>query len=82
VRRLPILAETHKAELDRPRATVSAPVVAATGGMLAGMLTMALLRSLRRGPRTLVLRRRRRGDRALGIMASRTFLVDVHVLRR
>jgi hypothetical protein len=82
VRPLPVLAEGRTVALERPRTTVSAPVVAATGGMLAGMLTMALVRVLRRGPRTLVLRRRRRGDRALEIMASRSFLVDVHVLKR
>ena len=84
VRHLPVLVPAPEPRvLDRPRVgPVSAPVVAATGGMLVGMLTMALVRLARRGPRTLALGRRRRGARPLGVAASRSFLVDVHLLRR
>ena len=84
VRHLPVLVPAPEPRvLDRPRvAPLPAPLVAATGGMLVGMLTMALVRLARRGPRTLVLGRRRRGARPLDVAASRSFLVDVHLLRR
>ena len=84
VRHLPVLVPAPEPRaLDRPRGVaVSAPVVAATGGMLVGMLTMAIVRLARRGPRTLVLGRRRRGTRALDVVGTRSFLVDVHLLRR
>ena len=64
------------------------PAVAATGGFLAGIATLVLVRILRRsahrrGPRRGVgLRRSRRGDRSLEIAGSRSFLVDVHMLKR
>ena len=61
-----------------------APAMAATGGFLAGMATLVLVRLLRRSvssPRRGVsLRRRKGGDRSLEIAGSRSFLVDVHVL--
>jgi hypothetical protein len=82
VRHLPVPAEAPATRVvDRSRPAVTTPVVAATGGMLMGMLTMTLLRVFRRRQRTVVLRRRR-GDRALEVAASRSFLVDVHLIRR
>ena len=69
--------------LDRPLAAqLVAPVVAAAGGVLVGMATFVLVRLLRRRePARLTRRRlgRRRGD---DIVASRSFKVDVHLLRR
>jgi hypothetical protein len=63
-----------------------APAVAATGGFLAGIATLLLVRVLRRSagrPRRGVgIRRSKRGDRALEIAGSRSFLVDVHILKR
>lgn len=63
-----------------------APAMAATGGFLAGVATLVLVRVLRRTahrPRRGVgLRRGKRGDRALEIAGSRSFLVDVHILKR
>ena len=58
-------------------------VVAAAGGVVAGVATMAAVRAVtavasrKRSPRRLA----RRGDRA-NILASRSFLVDVHLLGR
>ena len=75
---LPVLAEPVTIEPQRPPAPVAmqAAVVAATS-FVAGVATIAVVRShpLRR----LRLGRRRRRD--LGrVVASRSFLVDVHLL--
>jgi hypothetical protein len=75
---LPVLAEPVTVEHQRPPAPVArqAAVVAATS-FAAGLATVAVVRShpLRR----LRVGRRRRRD--LGrVVASRTFLVDVHLL--
>jgi hypothetical protein len=61
-----------------------APVVAAAGGAVVGAVAFALLRILRRPARrraALRLGRGRRG-RGLEITGSRSFLVDVHMLKR
>jgi hypothetical protein len=82
---LPVLAEdVPEARVLEPRPgpmPLSAPVAAATGGVLAGIATLFLARVVRRGLRrqpTLRLGGRRGGK--LDIAASRSFLVDVHVL--
>ena len=88
VRHLPVLAEPPEPRPLEPRyrrlAALPAPVVAAAGGFLAGVVTFLAVRVLRRPRRrpgrTLRLgARRRRGEE---IVASRSFLVDVHLLRR
>jgi hypothetical protein len=74
---LPVLAEPATIESPRPAAPVArqAAVVAATS-FAAGVATIAVVRS---HPLRRLGRRRRR--RELGrVVASRTFLVDVHVL--
>ena len=82
VRQLPVLAEPRPIERARPP-SLPAAVAAATGGFLLGVATFVLVRVLRRpGPRRLTLgrggwRRRQRVD----VAASRSFLVDVHLLR-
>jgi len=84
-RNLPVLASEARPLERAPDATLAAPLVAATGGFLAGIVAFVLVRALRARPRRgLVLRRRRRGpaERALEIAASRSFLVDVHVVKR
>jgi hypothetical protein len=67
-------------------ASIPVPAVAATGGFLAGVATLILVRLLRRSaarPRRGVgIRRGKRGDRSLEIAGSRSFLVDVHMLKR
>ena len=86
-RNLPVLArppEPRPVERPDDPMPLAAPVAAATGGVLAGLATFVLARILRNG-----LRRRsasvriggRRGGK-LEIAASRSFLVDVHVLNR
>jgi hypothetical protein len=82
VRPLPVLAEPRV--VDRPReASLPAAVVAATGGFLIGVATFVLVRLLRR-PRTAaslrIGRGRGRGKR-VEVASSRSFLVDVHLLK-
>jgi hypothetical protein len=84
IRHLPVPVETVEARpIERPAlAALPAPIVAATGGFLAGVATFVLLRVLRRPRRTaLRLPGRKRANR-LEIAGSRSFLVDVHVLKR
>jgi hypothetical protein len=83
-RHLPVLAaEARPIEPLRP-APLTAPAAAAAGGFLAGVVTFVLVRALRARPRRGGLFRRRKTgvDRALEIAASRSFLVDVHVVKR
>jgi hypothetical protein len=67
------------------RGEVRTAAIAAAGGVLAGAATVAAVRVMggavgsRRGSRRLS---RRRGERPQNILASRSFLVDVHVLGR
>jgi hypothetical protein len=83
-RHLPVLAaEARPLEPLRP-APLAAPAVAAAGGFLAGIVTFVLVRGLRSRPRRHGLFRRRKSgaERALEIATSRSFLVDVHVVKR
>ena len=63
-----------------------APAVTAAGGFLAGIATLVLVRLLRRTVhrprRGVALRRGKRGGRSLEVTGSRSFLVDVHMLKR
>jgi hypothetical protein len=81
VRPLPVLAEPRL--IERTRAVPApAAIVAATGGFLLGVATFVLVKLLRR-PRPASLRiggGRGRGKRA-DVAASRSFLVDIHLLK-
>lgn len=85
-RHLPVLVTPEARAVERPSAVaVSRTVAAATGGFLAGVGTLLLMRLLRRprlgrvaGTRTGGLRRRRGHE----VATTRSFLVDVHLLRR
>lgn len=86
VRRLPLPAQEPLA-LDRPRAgTVPAAVAAAAGGFVLGVATFLLLRVLRRPAAARSLARRRRkiagGRGGPEIASTRSFLIDVHLLKR
>jgi len=86
-RNLPVLASAPEARpIERTEPMLlSAPVAAAAGGVLAGIATLFLARVLRNGARrrnaTVRLGGRRRGAK-LDVAATRSFLVDVHVLNR
>ena len=87
-RNLPVLANAPEARvIERPAVEpmpLSAPVAAATSGVLAGLATMALFRALRNG-----FGGGRRGNVRLGgrrgkmkVAQSQSFLIDVHLLKR
>jgi hypothetical protein len=87
-RNLPVLATAPEARvIERPEVEpmpLSAPVAAATSGVLAGLATMALFRALRNGfgggRRGNIRLGRRRGK--MKIVQSQSFLIDVHLLKR
>ncbi len=74
---LPVLAEPRPIE-RRPVVSVPAAVAAATGGFLLGVVTFLMVRVLRR-PRPVALRLG--GRKKKDIAASRSFLVDIHLLK-
>jgi hypothetical protein len=77
VRPLPVLAEPRPIG-RRPEVSLPAAVAAATGGFLLGIATFVLVRVLRR-PKPLTLRLG--GRKKTEIAASRSFLVDIHLLK-
>ncbi|HEX2126198.1 MAG TPA: hypothetical protein VHF45_06535 [Thermoleophilaceae bacterium] len=78
----PLPAPREQRELDRSGdAVLVAPVAAATGGIVVGLATMMIVRGLRHRPKRVRVGGRRRG-KALEVTATRSFLVDVHVLKR
>ena len=88
VRHLPVPAGQQPAEELEVRRPVSVPatVAAATGGFVLGVAAFLLIRVLRR-PATggaLAQRRARKLAKARGVdvQSSRSFLVDVHLLKR
>jgi hypothetical protein len=82
----PVLAATEARPLERTQSPgLPAPVVAATGGALVAAVGYLLLRVLhrparRRGSSIRLGRGRRRG--AFEVTGSRSFLVDVHMLKK
>jgi hypothetical protein len=83
VRRLPERARSG--ELEAWRGEVKSAAIAAAGGLVAGMATVAVAKAARgvggRRAATRAIRRQRR-DRPANVVASRSFLIDVHVLGR
>jgi hypothetical protein len=82
VRPLPVLSEPRPIE-RRVEVSLPAAVAAATGGFLLGVMTFLLVRVLRRPKRGSSLRLgggRGRGKK-VAVAASRSFLVDVHLLK-
>jgi hypothetical protein len=78
----PLPVPARSVELERPSdAVLVAPVAAATGGILAGLATMMIVRGMRHRPRRVRVGGRRRG-KGLEVTATRSFLVDVHMLKR
>jgi len=84
---LPVLSEVNEVRpVEQPPATLvqrvvalPAPVLAAAGGFLAGVATFVLFR-LRPSRRKLAVGRRR--GKKIEIAESRSFLVDIHLLKR
>ena len=83
---LPVLSEVNEVRPVEPPMTLAqrivslpAPVLAATGGFLAGVATFVLFR-LRPSRRKLRVGSRR--GKKIEIAESRSFLVDIHLLKR
>jgi hypothetical protein len=65
------------------RAEVRTAAIAAAGGVIAGAATVAAVRAVAAaGSRARSPRRRRRREQPQNVVASRSFLVDVHLLGR
>ena len=81
MRALPVLAEPRVIERRR-EVPVPAAVAAATGGFLLGMASFVLVKVLRR-PKPLRVRLGSGRGRAkkVDVAGSRSFLVDVHLLK-
>lgn len=74
---------TGRLDVEPWRGEVRTAAIAAAGGLVAGAATVAAVRAVRSGgaqrrQRPRLLRRRR--DERQGVIASRSFLVDVHIL--
>ena len=78
VRPLPVLAEPRPIE-PRREASLPAAVAAATGWFHLGVANFVLVRLLRRHKATVL--RLGRGRKGSEIAASRSFLVDIHLLK-
>jgi hypothetical protein len=79
---LPVLAEPRPIE-RRVEVSLPAAVAAATGGFLVGVMTFLLVRVMRRPRRGASLRLgggRGRGKK-VDVAGSRSFLVDIHLLK-
>lgn len=79
----PLPQRRAASDLDAWRGEIRVVAAAAAGGIAAGAVTVAAVnavrsRAERKRPRRIV----RRGRKSEGILASRSFLIDVHVLDR
>jgi hypothetical protein len=79
VRPLPVLAQPRPIE-RAPEVPLPAALAAATGGFLLGVASFVLVKVLRR-PRPARVRLGRGRGRKIDVAASRSFLVDVHLLK-
>lgn len=78
----PLPARRRSGELDAWRGEVRSVAIAAAGGLAAGAATVAAVTAVRsRGARA-PSKRRVIGRKGRDVVASRSFLVDVHVLGR
>jgi hypothetical protein len=81
VRPLPVLAEPRPIERSLPPA-LPAVIVAGTVGFLAGVTAWVLVRVLQRSRGSSAVRSlRRRRTRGIEVAGTRSFLVDVHLLK-
>jgi hypothetical protein len=62
------------------RTDVAAAALVAAGGLVAGAATVAAVRAARGGGSRIARRGAKRSQRPASIVASRSFLVDIHLL--
>jgi hypothetical protein len=70
----------QSAELSAWKGEVRTAALAAAGGLVAGAATVAVARATRGGSRRPSKRSQRGRERPVRVLASRSFLVDVHLL--
>lgn len=80
-RPLPARVETQ-AELSAWKGEARTAAIAAAGGLVAGAATVALARATRGGSSKRPAKRGRAKERQVKVLASRSFMVDVHLLDR
>lgn len=78
----PLPATVQGAEVSAWRGEARTAAIAAAGGLVAGAATVALARATRGGSSKKPTRRSRAKDRPVKVLASRSFLVDVHLIDR
>jgi len=72
----------QSAELSAWKGEVRTAALAAAGGLVAGAATVAVARATRGGSKRPSKRSQRGRERPVRVLASRSFLVDVHLLDR
>jgi hypothetical protein len=81
VRPLPATVD-HTTEVSAWKGEARTAAIAAAGGLVAGAATVVLARATRGGSSRKPTRRSRSKDRPVKVLASRSFLVDVHLIDR
>ncbi len=76
----PLPANRERSELSLWRGEVRTAAIAAAGGLVAGAATVAVARASRGSGSRRPAKRSRAKDRPVKVVASRSFLVDVHLL--
>jgi hypothetical protein len=71
-----------RGELSVWKGEARTAAIAAAGGLVAGAATVALARATRGGPSKRPSKRARAKQRPVKVLASRSFMVDVHLLDR
>lgn len=79
----PLPQRRTASELDAWRGEIKVVAIAAAGGVAAGAVTVAAVNAVKaRVQRKQPTRVLRRGGKSEGVLASRSFLIDVHLLDR
>jgi len=79
----PLPERARRTELEAWRGEMKTAAMAAAGGLVAGVATVAVAKAARgAGSRRAVAKAMKRKSRPANVVASRSFLIDVHVLGR
>jgi hypothetical protein len=76
----PLPARNGRRQVEQWRGEMRTAALAAAGGLVAGAATVAMVRAARGGGRASKPAKRSRRAEALNIVASRSFVIDVHML--
>jgi hypothetical protein len=78
----PLPATSERGELSPWKGEVRAAALAAAGGLVAGAATAVVVRASRGSSGKRPARRSSRKERPVKVLASRSFMVDVHLIDR